>query len=275
MSFVNVQERKLPFAFRYLSDLLAYRHMCWNLVGSDLRSRFRRSRLGILWALIQPLGFAIMIAFVWGALDRKMSTWDFALYVLAGQAVFDLFSNCVNSGQNTLQSAGGYLKQARVPFFVFQLRTVLTAMVFFLIEMLAVVGFALAIGSFPPPGEHLLFVPLFVVVAMLFCLPVCILFSIGGTLYRDLRHASTLILRAFFLMSPIMMPREIMAQPHLKFMEIVNPLISLLDLFRDPMIYGRNWEVQDILVISVWTVALWALALICSASVGRKLVFAL
>jgi len=274
MSFVNVQDRKLPFVFRYIADLVAYRHLCWHLVGSDLRSRFRRSRLGILWAFIQPLGFAIMIAYVWGAFDRRVSTWEFAFYVLAGHAVFDLFSNVVNSGQTAIMAAGGYLKQARVPLLIFQFRVTATAIVFFLVELIAVVAFGAAIGAFPPPGQHLLLIPLYVVVAGLFCLPLCMLFSIAGTLYRDLRHASALLLRAFFLTSPVMLPRAILEQPKLQFLEVLNPLVPLLDMFRDPVMYGRMWDPKDVLVLSVWTAGLWAIALIWGASVGRKLVFA-
>lgn len=274
MSFVNIQDRKLPFIFRYLGDLLAYRHLCWHLVGSDLRARFRRSRLGILWALIQPLGFALMIAYVWGAFDRNISTWEFALYVLAGHAVFDLFGNVVNSGQNALIGSGGYLRQARVPLLIFQLRVTLTAMVFFLIELLAVLGWGLAIGALPLPGQHLLLVPLYVVFAGVFCCAVSVLFSIAGTLYRDVRHASGLFIRALFLTSPVMLPRAVLEQPKLQFLEFVNPLVPLLDMFRDPVMYGRMWQLQDVLVLSIWTVGLWTLALIWGASEGRKLVFA-
>ncbi|MEQ1785263.1 MAG: hypothetical protein ABMA14_28290, partial [Hyphomonadaceae bacterium] len=70
MSYVNVQDRRLPFVLRYLGDLMTYRHLCWNLVTSDLRSRFRRTQLGVLWAVIQPLVMALLIAAVWGALQR-------------------------------------------------------------------------------------------------------------------------------------------------------------------------------------------------------------
>jgi lipopolysaccharide transport system permease protein len=275
MSFVNVRERPLPSALRYLGDLISYRHLCWHLVGSDIRGRFRRTRLGILWALIQPLSFAIMIAYVWGALDSRLNTWEFALYVLAGHAVLDLFSSVLNSGQMSLTIAGGYLKQARIPLFVFQLRVTLTAVVFFAIEMIAVVGFGLAIGALPPPGEHLILVPVYVVFAGIFCCALSVLFSIAGTLYRDLRHASALLLRLLFFTSPVMMPREMFAQPHLKFLEVLNPLVPLLDMFRDPIMYGRMWDMQDVVVLGIWTVGLWAAAIVWSASIGRSVVFAI
>ncbi len=275
MSFVNVQDRKLPFIFRYLADLLAYRHLCWSLVQGDLKSRFRRTKLGYLWALLQPLAFALMIAFVWGNIHKSLSFWEFALYVLAGSVMFEAFSAFVQGGQDSLSSAGGYLRQARIPLFIFQLRTVLTATLFFLIESVAVVMFGVATGEFPAPGLHLLLLPAYLGVLIVFGSAVVIVVSVAGTQFRDLRHILGLVMRALFLVSPVMMPREIFNEPQLKFMEFANPLVPLLDMYRDPMIYGRMWDPQDVIVIAIWTAALWMLAMIAAASAGRKLVFAL
>ena len=87
MSYSNYQTRDLPFAIRYVLDVGRYRHLCWNLVGSDLRSRFRRSHLGIIWAIIQPLSFALIIAFVYGQLFGQKSFWEYAIYVYSGMLV--------------------------------------------------------------------------------------------------------------------------------------------------------------------------------------------
>jgi ABC-type polysaccharide/polyol phosphate export permease len=58
-------------------------------------------------------------------------------------------------------------------------------------------------------------------------------------------------------------------------MEIVNPVVPLLDMLRDPVMYGRLWDPQDIIVISAWSVGLWILAMFVAASSGRKVVFAI
>lgn len=113
MSYVNVQERQLPAVLRYLGDLMAYRHLCWKLVGADVRNRFRRTRLGILWAVVQPLSFTLLIAVVWGSLHKQLGFWEFALYFLSGHAVFEFISAAFLSGQDSITNAGGYLKQAR------------------------------------------------------------------------------------------------------------------------------------------------------------------
>lgn len=273
MSYVNIQERPLPFALRYLGDLIAYRHLCWNLVGSDLRARFRRTTLGILWAIIQPLAMALLIALVWGVLARATNYWEFALYVFVGVIAFDLFGAALTEGQDAITKARGFVLQGRIPFFIFQLRIMLTGVVMFVFGLIGVFLFAFATGQPPVLGQHLLLIPAFVGVALLFCLPITMIMSLIGSQFRDVAHISGLVHRAIFMLSPIMLPREALEAPHLKFMEIVNPLVPFLDLIRDPLMYGKFWDPQDVIVLSAWTVGLWILALFIAGSSGRKVVF--
>ena len=275
MSYVNVQDRQLPFVIRYLSDLIAYRHLLLNLVSSDLRSRFRRTRLGILWAVAQPLAFALMIALVWGGLQRTGNYREFALYVFTGQVVFEMFGTTVIGGQDAIAGAAGFVKQARIPFFVFQLRTVLTSTVIFLFAIIGVFAFAAGVGSFPPIGLHLLLVPAFVGIYILFLTPIAILMSVTGLLFRDVKHIAQIGVQGLFLTSPVMLPREMFAEPHLKFLEFLNPLVAILGLFRAPVLQGVFWNVQDMIVVAIWIVGLWSVAIITSMSVGRRLVFAI
>lgn len=274
MSYVNVQERKLPFVVRYIGDVLAYRHLLWNLVGSDLRARFRRTHLGILWALIQPLGFATVIALVWGGLHGAKPYWDTALYVFSGLVTYEMFTTTVIGGQDGLIRSGGYLQQARIPFLIFQMRVVLTGSVVYAIAILGVLVFALCIGAFPMPGPHLALIPVFFLFYLAFLFPISILMSLVGCYYRDMKHISGLAAQALLLVSPIFMPRETLDSPNLHFMQFVDPIVPLLDMFRAPTLYGRFWSTQDVVVVGIWTAGLWVAAITASISVGRRPVFA-
>ncbi len=275
MPYQNVHHQPLPFSLRYVSSLLSYRHLCWKLVRSDLRNRFRRTKLGLLWAFIQPLAFALMIALVWGAMHKDLGYWGYALYFLSGITVFEAFSAATMGGQDALIQSAGYLRQAEIPLFIFQMRASLTAMVFLLFETTTVFVFAVAIGQIPPVGPHLLLVPVFFVFVWLFTTGTVVLMSIVGAYFRDLKHIAALVMRALLLLSPVMLPREVFQEPQLKFMDFLNPLVPLLDMFRDPIVYGRGWEIQDVVVLSIWIVGIWAAALIASVSVGRRVMFAI
>jgi lipopolysaccharide transport system permease protein len=274
MSYVNYQSRKLPGFVRYAADLLRYRHLCWNLVESDLRARFRRSKVGILWTVIQPLGFSLIIAWAWGTIFRVPDYWEYAAYVFSGMLVWEFFANTVTSSLDGLISAGGYLKQARVPLFVFQLRIPLSGMVNFLFGFVGLMIF-MSLQMLPPVGEHLLLLPAFAGVLILFMTPLAVLFSILGAQLRDLKHIMGLVLSLMFILSPVMMARSYLDTPELAVLKFANPAVALLDLFRAPLLHGQYWETQSVVTVCAWGGGLWLLAIIASAQAGRRIIYAL
>lgn len=275
MPYANILKRRLPFALRYAEDILSFRHLCWNLVASDLRSRFRRSYLGILWAVIQPLAFALMIAAVWGAVMGAPNYLQYSVYIFSGLIVWDYFGTVVGISQDSLINAEGYLKQTRIPFIVFQARTPLSALLIFLCGFVGLVVFMLSVGVIPALGAHFLLVPLFPLLLLAFALPVAIIMSVLGTLYRDVKYMSQIAVQGLFFMSPVMLDRAVFERPELQFLKYANPVFSLLDLFRAPIVNGELWPLQSLLALLAWIFVLWALALIAGAKVGRRLVFAI
>jgi lipopolysaccharide transport system permease protein len=275
MAYVNIRERRLPFAVRYLSDLFLYRHLAWNLVGSDLRARFRRSQIGVLWAVIQPLAFSLTIALVWGSLFQSESYWDYAVYVFSGMIIWEYFASVVNVSQDALINAEGYLKQTRVPFFIFQIRTPLTSMVIFLLGMAGLALLVICLQKLPPLGEHLLLIPVFPVVLLLFGIPLGTIMSIAATHFRDIKYISQILIQALFFVSPVMLGREILERPELTVLNYVNPMAPLINLFRAPIIDGQFWNQTEAVTLVVWIVGLWGIAILMAVRAGRRLVFAL
>jgi lipopolysaccharide transport system permease protein len=259
MSYTNIQGRQLPFLIRYATDLQNYRHLCWNLVGSDLRARFRRSQIGMLWAVIQPLSFSLLIALVWGSVFQTQTYWDFAIYVFSGMILWEYFATVVGVSQDSLMGAEGYLRQTRIPFLIFQVRTPLSALVILGCGVIGLFLLMIALQKFPPVGPHLLLVPIFFAIFLLFAIPVAILMSILGAHYRDAKYASQIVIQALFFVSPVMLGREILQKPELAFMQYLNPMVPMIDLFREPVLYGRMWHLHSAAIVTVWIAGLWAI----------------
>lgn len=274
MAYTNIQERRMPFALRYISDLVTFRHLCWNLVGADLRSRFRRSRLGILWAVIQPLAFSLIVAAVWGSVFKVADYWEFALYVFSGMVLWEYFGNTVNVSQDALVNAEGYLRQTRVPFFVFQLRAPLAGLVTMFYGFIGLLIMMAVLQRFPPFGIHYAYVAPFFVVLLLFMIPLAMIMSVVGTQFRDTKHISQLAIQGLFFLSPVMLSRDILNQANLWWIGYANPMVPLYDLFRGALMYGEVWTVEPLAIVGIWIASLWAIALILQANAGRRLVFA-
>jgi lipopolysaccharide transport system permease protein len=275
LSYSNYQTRDRSFVVRYILDLARYRHLCWNLVGSDLRARFRRSHLGIIWAIIQPLSFALIIAFVYGQLFGQKSYWDYAIYVYSGMLVWELFGTVTNVSLDSFQMAEGYLRQARIPFLIFQMRVPLSATVIFGAGYIGLLLIELALGKVPGIGLQLLLIPAFPFMALLMLLPLAILMSIIGTQYRDVKYITTICLQLLYFLSPVMLTKEFLSSPHLVLLKYFNPVYSLVDLFRAAAVYGEFWTAQGVITLLAWASAFWFLAMLAAAKAGRKIIYAI
>jgi lipopolysaccharide transport system permease protein len=276
MSYTNtIAGRNVPGALRYLNELAQYRHLLWNLVGSDIRSRFRRSSLGILWAVIQPMGFSVVLGFVWGGMLGVPNIWTFAIYIYSGMLVWEYISNIIIGSQDSLVAGEGYLRQARIPFFVFQARQPLSGLVVAGFGFLGFVVFAAAFGELATPGLHTLLVIPYVGLLFLFALPLAMILSVLGVQFRDLKHISTILVQGLFFISPIMLVRDVLKSETLAWMQFANPIVPLLDLFRAPLLDGKMWSPTELVTMAAWISALWVIAIGVSIRNGRKLIYSI
>lgn len=274
MSYTNSRGGRLPELESYILDLTRYRHLCLNLVASDLRSRFRQSYLGVVWAVLQPLLFSLVVATVWGSVFQVDSYWQFAIYVFSGMLVWEMFTTSINVSLDTISSAQAYLRQARIPFLIFQLRVPLTGIVIYLFGVVGLIIMMLALGLFPMPGLHLLLLPIHLALMLALVAPLSIIFSIVGAYFRDARYVVGVSLQALFFLSPVMLQRDIIDRPGIEILQLINPLVPLLDMFRNPMIYGHTWELSSVGTLLAWIFGAWIVAALASINVGRRLVFA-
>jgi ABC-type polysaccharide/polyol phosphate export permease len=258
----------------YFQTLLRYRHLFLNLIGADLRARFRRRYLGIFWAMLQPIGFALVIAYVWHLLFHHELSY-FALHVMSGLIIWEFFTDSINRGLHALEHGAGYLKQTRVPFFILQARVPFTEAVAFLFGLAGFFIMQIGFGVAPPLSPSILLLIPYVAIMILLCVPISMICSIFGAQFRDLQHITSMALRALFFCSPILAERELFNTPALHFMHWLNPVLPLCDLFRDPAIKGVWWDPFDLLVILGWSALLWAIALIVAAVNGRRVVYSI
>jgi lipopolysaccharide transport system permease protein len=276
MSYSNtVSGRNIPPALRYLTELAQYRHLAWNLVGSDIRARFRRSSLGVMWAVLQPLGFSVVLGLVWGNMLNFSNVWTFIVYIYSGMLVWEYVSNLIIGSQDSLVAGEGYLRQARIPFFVFQLRLPLSGLVVAGFGFAGFLIFGAALGKLAAPGTHTLLVIPFVGLLFLFGLPLAIIQSILGVQFRDLKHISGILVQGLFFISPVMLVRDVLKTDALAWMQFANPMVPLLDLFRGPLLEGEHWNPVEVWTLLAWIGALWVIAIGLAVRSGRKLVYSI
>lgn len=249
---------------RYLNDVWKVRHFWWHLSMSDLRSRFRRSHFGLLWALMQPLGLTILISIVFSRLFNQ-SIAEYAPYILSGIIVWDYVTSTIVGGALAFVQADAYIKQTRHPLAIYTLRNVVTGLVVMSIASLALVSWVLLFFPDNLSWSWLAAPTIFPLVAIT-TWPLATIMAYIGVRFRDLPNVLALVLQAAWFVSPVYFMDKMFRDSGLGILLDYNPIYHLLQIVRAPLLYGQ-WPT---LTNYLWCFATSAILAVAAAALGRR-----
>jgi ABC-type polysaccharide/polyol phosphate export permease len=257
----------------YLQRIWRYRYFWWSLVRNDLRTRYRRSFLGIGWSLARPLALTVVFCVVFGRLF-DIPREQYAPFLLVGMTLWQLILEATLQGCNCFIIGGPYIKQQQLPLAIFPLRCVLGGG----IHCLLALGLAIAIAWFFNPRMNLL-LALFgsipgLLVLFLVCVFLAILCGVLHTHFPDTQNLLEILLQILFYLTPVLYPPHALSQRgRLSWLVELNPFTSVLELVRAPILGGTLpslWRLQIALLLLLAT---GALAAVCLRKLERTLVF--
>src|SRR5436305_3375784 len=128
----------------YLTAVWRCRYFWLSLVRMDLRTRYRRSVLGVGWSLLHPLMMATVLCFVFHRL-AKQDIWQYGPVVLTALAFWNFFSTCTLQGCQSLFHGESYIRQYPTPLAIFPLRVTLGTAIHFSIALAVCIGLAVSV----------------------------------------------------------------------------------------------------------------------------------
>ena len=245
-----------------MKDLYRYRDLVGALVARELKVRYRRSAIGFLWTMLQPLLTMLVFQVVFSALFR-FDLPNYPVYALAGILFWNFFNQSIVSSMNSLRGNAGLLQKLPVPKAVFPLATVISGVINLCFALIPL--FLLLIVTGHPLRPALAFLPLAILLAALFTLGAGLLLSPLAVFFHDVVELVGVLLTLLMYLTPIFYPKEIVP-PQLLWLVRFNPVRSILEVFRDPIYQG------EVPPVSHFTVALGiaVLALVLGAWTFRR-----
>lgn len=221
----------------YLAAIWACRYFWLSLVGLDLRTRYRRSLLGIGWSLLHPLAMSTVICIVWSNL-WGFDIWTFGPSVISGLTFWQYVTGCVNGGCGTFLRGEAYIRQCPIPMAVYPLRIMLGAAFHYVMGLLVVLAVTWTFqGLGNLPGLPLL-VPGFVVL-MIFGWSVAVLTGVANLYFPDTGHMTVIILQILFYATPIIYDPGRLRRAGMGWLLDCNPLAALLEMMREPVLSAQ------------------------------------
>lgn len=202
----------------------------------ETRTRYRQSLLGHSWGILQPI--ALLVIYGWtvtAVLDVAPSKVPYLVFAWSGVVPFAFLSQALTAGVGSLQMAGSLISRVYFPRDVLPLSAVsATLLDLFVMTLILIVVAWVQVG--PPTITLVGLVPVYAM--LIIWTSALTLFAATVTVFRrDLNHAVPLLLRALFILSPVVYSAELL-QDRAYWLYAINPVAVAIEGTRDATLRG-------------------------------------
>lgn len=257
--------------FDHLKEIYAFREVLINFVVQELKVRYRKSILGFLWSLLNPLLTMIVTSIVFSHIMR-FDLNDFVIFVFSGLLPWGFISASIEGGTMSLINAEGFIKKIYLPKMIFPLAIVTSNFINMIFSMIALFIIIMFLGV--KITTALFFLPVAFLLVYLAVTGLCLTISTATVFFRDIRHISGVITSIMFYLTPIIYPAQYIPEKYAAFIYF-NPFYYIVELFRAPIYQGHLPDMNIIIIAGVFSVAVFLLGLKIIVANERNIVFRL
>lgn len=206
-----------------------------DLVTKDFKLKYRRSFLGFLWSILNPLLMMLVITAVFSNIFKSDIEF-FPVYYLCGFLIFNFVIEATNGALTSIVQSGYLIKKVYVPKYIFPVEKCAFALLNVLFSLVAVVIVIFVVGM--PVHWTFLLIPIPIFYTFVFCIGLGLLLSSLNTFFRDTGHLYGVWTTAWMYLTPLFYPIDLIPD-NVRFLIYCNPLYYYVDYMRTLTIEGR------------------------------------
>ncbi|MBU6297868.1 MAG: ABC transporter permease [Alphaproteobacteria bacterium] len=240
----------------YWHDIWAYRELFAILAWRDVSVRYKQTVIGVAWALVRPFLTMVIFTIVFGRVAKLPSegTAPYPVMVFAGMLPWFLFSSILSEASNSLVTNANLIGKVYFPRIIVPSAAGVVALVDFGINF-ALLGVLMLWFGFLP-SWHMIFLPLFILLAMLASLGPALLMTAMNVKYRDFRFIIPFIVQFGVYVSPVGFSSTVVPAQW-RFWYSLNPVVGVIDGFRWCILGGQSALYLPGFLLSLGIVALF------------------
>jgi lipopolysaccharide transport system permease protein len=230
--------------FRELWD---YRELLFFFVWRDIKVRYKQTALGVSWAIIQPFLTMVIFSLFFGRLANMASDGlPYPIFNFAALVPWTFFANSLTQASNSLVASANMLKKIYFPRLTLPVATVLAGVIDFVLAFIMLLGMMLYYGL--APTVNVLWLPLFLLLALICSLGVGLWLSAMNVQFRDVRYTIPFLTQAWFFATPIAYPSSLLSEPW-RTLYGLNPMAGVVEGFRWALL-GTDTAPGPIIIVS-------------------------
>jgi lipopolysaccharide transport system permease protein len=213
-----------------LGELWEYRELLYFLIWRDIKVRYKQTALGAAWAIIQPFFTMVVFSLFFGRLAKVPSDGiPYPIFSFAALVPWTFFANGLGQSSNSLVGSANLITKVYFPRLTIPIASVLSGIVDFALAFVVLLGMMFYYGMMPT--LNVLWLPLFVLLALIASLGVGLWLSALNVEYRDVRYVVPFITQFWMFVTPIAYPSSLLSEPW-RTLYGLNPMVGVVEGFR-------------------------------------------
>lgn len=238
--------------------LLKYRWLLQELVARDLKIKYRRSVLGYLWSILNPLLMMAILTLVFSSFFR-FDIKNYPVYLLTGQLLFTFFSEATNMAMTSILMGSSILRKVYLPKYIFPISRVLSCFTTTLFSLIALCVVMVATGEVF--NLTIVMLPIVLFYLLMFTIGISLVLSVMVVFFRDTQYLYGIFLTALNYLTPIFYPFSILPEEIKEYMAF-NPMYIFIEFFRKIMMYGQWPSLEEHIVCLFVSIASLAIGVL-------------
>ncbi len=224
---------------QYWWDLWRYRELFFILAWRDVAVRYKQTAIGVAWAFLRPFLTMVVFTVVFGKVAKLPTegTAPYAVLVFAGLLPWTLFSAILGDASNSVISSSQLITKVYFPRLIVPLATVVVGLIDFAVSLTILAGLMIWYGFLP--GWQIVFLPFFVLLAVIVAIGPAVWAAATIVKYRDFRFVIPFVLQVGLYVSPVGFSAKVVPDEW-QLLYSLNPMVGVIDGFRWSIMGGES-----------------------------------
>lgn len=226
-----------------------YYYVIFLLVRKQMLLRYRRTKLGFVWTIFNPLLMMTVLAFVFSAI-MNIPLKEYALFFFSGMIVWNYINYSINIASNCLIENEALINKIYLPKEIFPLSISIALLIDAILSFFPFFIIMLALGAeINLSSISILFSYILI---FIFVMGISFLVSVATVFFRDLTYIIPIFLQALFFLTPILYPVSRLEGSLISILFNYNPITTYINLVRQPIMNGKLCSIEEyVLAISL------------------------
>jgi lipopolysaccharide transport system permease protein len=222
-----------------IKNIVKWRELLWQMVGREIKSRYKQSILGYFWVILNPLAQMLVMSFAFSVILRiptnSAEHIPYSIFLFTALLPWNLFATSLSFASNSLVNNSPLITKVYFPRTILVLASIISKLVDFVFALSILVIYMIAY-QIPITLNILWVIPIFFI-QQIFTIGLSLFLAAANLLYRDIQYLLTLLLLLWMYATPVIYPADLVPQKYQIIFQL-NPMAVIINAYRQTILGG-------------------------------------